>query len=216
MARRSLVLALAASALVVSANAFLAPLPLSSLLHPRAGVLTRPVTRPAGVASTPFSGRSPVKAPASRTRVGMPQRMTAAGAVAETAEAETFSPIEWRKHWYPVAFEEYTTKDKPFAFTLMGTALVIWFDFVSGEWRAVSDKCPHRLAPLSEGRINAAGEVECPYHGWAFEGATGKCTSMPQKPAADAMPAKACVLSFPTAAKDGVIWVWGEEVDPPH
>jgi len=33
---------------------------------------------------------------------------------------------------------------------------------------------PHRLAPLSEGRVNAAGLLDCPYHGWAFAG-SGTC-----------------------------------------
>lgn len=27
-------------------------------------------------------------------------------------------------------------------------------------------QCPHRLVPLSEGRVNQQGELECGYHGW--------------------------------------------------
>ena len=210
MARRPLVFALAASALLVAADAFFAPPP-PSLLHPSGrrvpldGFALHTTRR---VPSNLLAGRShALRAP----RGGVPQRMAASAAAGagvaaenlkvEAASAQAFAPIAWRKHWYPVAVEKYTTKDKPFAFTLMGTALVIWYDFVAQEWRAVSDRCPHRLAPLSEGRINAAGHVECPYHGWAFEGENGKCSSMPQKPTGEAMPAKACVSSFATAAK---------------
>lgn len=39
------------------------------------------------------------------------------------------------------------------------------------------DLCPHRFAPLSEGRL-IGDEIECPYHGWRFNGA-GHCTKIP-------------------------------------
>lgn len=42
---------------------------------------------------------------------------------------------------------------------------------------ALIDRCPHRHAPLSAGRV-VAGAVECPYHGWRFDGA-GHCTHLP-------------------------------------
>jgi phenylpropionate dioxygenase-like ring-hydroxylating dioxygenase large terminal subunit len=35
-----------------------------------------------------------------------------------------------------------------------------------------------RLAPLSEGRIEA-GQLTCSYHGWRFNG-EGQCTRVPQ------------------------------------
>jgi phenylpropionate dioxygenase-like ring-hydroxylating dioxygenase large terminal subunit len=42
------------------------------------------------------------------------------------------------------------------------------------------DACPHRLAPLSQGRVDpVTGCIECPYHGWAFD-ADGGLTSLPQ------------------------------------
>jgi len=45
-------------------------------------------------------------------------------------------------------------KAAPFAFTLLGERLVLWWDHKDGAWSAMRDVCPHRLAPLSEGRIN--------------------------------------------------------------
>lgn len=212
MAQRQLALALASALLVVADAFFVSP----PSLHSRAAVSGR--VHAGG--SAPLGGRSAVL---SKMLTGRPlslqaPRMTVVGdaspGVSEEASGVTFSPIAWRKHWYPVAMEEFTTKDTPFAFTLLGTKLVIWFDLVAQEWRAVNDKCPHRLAPLSEGRVNAAGDIECPYHGWAFSGADGTCTTMPQKPKDDAMPAKACVSTYATARQDGMIWVWADEVLP--
>jgi hypothetical protein len=46
--------------------------------------------------------------------------------------------------------------------------------------RCFRDACPHRLAPLSEGRIEpTTGALFCNYHGWQF-GPSGACTHVPQ------------------------------------
>ena len=52
-------------------------------------------------------------------------------------------------------------------------------------WKTANDKivvqddvCPHRLAPLSEGRIEG-NELQCGYHGWQFD-TRGQCTKVPQ------------------------------------
>lgn len=67
---------------------------------------------------------------------------------------------------------------RPYGFTLLETPIVIWLD-KDGVHRAFKDVCPHRLIPLSEGRITADGELECGYHGWRFAGG-GTCTAIPQ------------------------------------
>jgi phenylpropionate dioxygenase-like ring-hydroxylating dioxygenase large terminal subunit len=55
----------------------------------------------------------------------------------------------------------------PHRFVLLGIPLVIWHDQTSSSdgqgWRVFVDACPHRLVPLSEGRVTAAGRLECPY-----------------------------------------------------
>ena len=98
-------------------------------------------------------------------------------------ETKGTEPFDWHSQWYPIAFECDLEDDAPYAFTLLGTPLVFWKNKKSGasddapEYSCVADMCPHRLAPLSEGRINDKGEIECGYHGWTFEGKSGKCTS---------------------------------------
>ena len=42
---------------------------------------------------------------------------------------------------------------------------------------ALFDRCPHRLVELSTGRV-VGGEIECPYHGWRYDG-EGRCTAIP-------------------------------------
>lgn len=79
-------------------------------------------------------------------------------------------------------------------FQVLGRKVVIWYDGNSAEWKTFADVCPHRLAPLSEGRIDEAGCLQCSYHGWSF-GGNGSCTRIPQ--AQDEGPeAKAASMCF--------------------
>ena len=117
--------------------------------------------------------------------------------------------FDWAEAWYPVHYVEDLDKNRPTRFTLLDQALVIWWDPNLNTWRVFADQCPHRLAPLSEGRVNEAGLLECPYHGWAFAG-SGKCEHIPQQ--ADGGEAhvsnRACVASMPTIVKQGLLFVY--------
>lgn len=126
----------------------------------------------------------------------------------------------WRRHWlqqwYAVACLKDLDPRRPFAFTLLDQDLVLWWDAAAGQWRAFADVCPHRLVPLSEGRINARGELECPYHGWSFDG-EGRCTAIPQAP--EAVAATACssgraqCRAYATATAQGLLFVFAGDAD---
>lgn len=46
---------------------------------------------------------------------------------------------------------------------------VLWAD-AAGQWRCFEDRCPHRLATLSDGLVDKQrGEIVCAYHGWRFQ-----------------------------------------------
>jgi phenylpropionate dioxygenase-like ring-hydroxylating dioxygenase large terminal subunit len=113
----------------------------------------------------------------------------------------------WQQAWYPVAYLDDLDPANPSAFTLLGVDLVLWFDRSSGSWRAFADVCPHRLVPLSQGRLNAAGDLECPYHGWTFNG-TGRCTAIPQATEGQAMGQRSHCRSYATAAAQGLLFVF--------
>lgn len=109
-----------------------------------------------------------------------------------------------------------TRKREPIAVWLLGKRLVLWRDhqagLESGDWSASLDMCPHRLAPLSEGRVENGGQLMCSYHGWRFEESTGKCLKIPQAPEGqeEAMCSKpkACLQMLPTQERYGLVWVW--------
>jgi pheophorbide a oxygenase len=81
---------------------------------------------------------------------------SAPGEAAERAEPSTSASapdsgekFSWRDHWYPVSLVEDLDPSRPTPFQLLNRDLVIWKDPKSGEWVALDDRCPHRLAPLS-------------------------------------------------------------------
>ncbi len=117
--------------------------------------------------------------------------------------------FDWKEAWYPVSYVQDLDKTKPTKFTLLEQDLVIWWDVTAQTWRAFEDQCPHRLAPLSEGRIAEDGLLECPYHGWAFQG-DGKCDRIPQQPEGTVAneSKRACVASYATAERQGLLFVY--------
>lgn len=106
------------------------------------------------------------------------------------------------QHWHPVAAAE-AVGDTPFAARLLGQDLVLWRD-AAGAVHAWPDRCPHRGARLSLGRIED-GHLECPYHGWQFE-ATGRCIHVPALPGF-VPPATHCIKSHAARVAHGLVWV---------
>lgn len=133
----------------------------------------------------------------------------------ESGEEVIDSKFTWRDHWYPVSLLEDLDPRLPTPFQLLGRDLALWFDKANQEWVAFDDKCPHRLAPLSEGRIDENGHLQCSYHGWSFDGC-GSCTRIPQAlpegPEARAVKSpRACATRFPTMVSQGLLFVWPDE-----
>eukprot|EP00884_Botryococcus_braunii_P022855 jgi/Botrbrau1/9253/Bobra.180_1s0011.1 len=126
----------------------------------------------------------------------------------QRSDDETFV---WRAHWYPLGIiKKNFREDTPNHVRLLGEDIVVWNDG-DGQWCAAVDECPHRLARLSDGRIDN-GKLECRYHGWVFD-ADGKCVQNPQAdgPAAEATTlasSRSCLKRYPTRVDDGLLWVW--------
>jgi len=113
----------------------------------------------------------------------------------------TVTPIE-HQHWHPVAsVAEVATA--PVAALLLEQPLVLWRD-AGGAVQAWADRCPHRGARLSMGRV-CAGRLECPYHGWQFE-ASGQCALVPALPAFTP-PASHRARVFAAREYSGLVWV---------
>ncbi|MEL6928490.1 MAG: Rieske 2Fe-2S domain-containing protein, partial [Cyanobacteria bacterium J06600_6] len=89
------------------------------------------------------------------------------------------SSFDFSQHWYPLLPLEDIDSRKLTKATLLDVPLVIWKSNNSSQYQIFLDRCPHRLAPLSEGRIDESGNLMCSYHGWQFN-IKGECKSIPQ------------------------------------
>ena len=114
----------------------------------------------------------------------------------------------WTEQWWPISYVQDLDPNQPSRFTLLERDLVIWWDRAASSWRVFPDVCPHRLVPLSEGRINEEGLLECPYHGWSFDGG-GQCQRVPQA-LENTQPnnRRSRCASLPTATGQGLLFVW--------
>jgi len=74
-----------------------------------------------------------------------------------------------------------------------------------GSITALADRCPHRFAPLSQGKVKPGDRIQCPYHGLEFDGA-GACVHNPH--GSQAIPPSAGVRSYPVVEKHRCVWVW--------
>jgi nitrite reductase/ring-hydroxylating ferredoxin subunit len=77
-----------------------------------------------------------------------------------------------------LALSEEVTDEKPLSVDIGDRPVVLWRD-LKGHARALEDRCPHRRAPLSLGCIRKEGWIQCGYHGWSYDGETGRVMEIP-------------------------------------
>lgn len=100
----------------------------------------------------------------------------------------------------------------PRSITRHGERLVLWRD-AAGTLHAHHAQCPHRGVDLGEGRV-VRGELECPYHGFRFDG-TGRCTAIPCEGAAKKAPERMRLRRYEVREERGLVWLWhGARRDP--
>eukprot|EP00878_Enallax_costatus_P010284 GHUV01010734.1.p1 GENE.GHUV01010734.1~~GHUV01010734.1.p1 ORF type:complete len:207 (+),score=11.18 GHUV01010734.1:261-881(+) len=121
-------------------------------------------------------------------------------------DAQHTKQFNWYKAWYPLAVLHNLDRDVPTHARVLGIDLAVWFDKHASKWRVFQDRCPHRLAPLSEGRIDdKSGNLYCNYHGWQFDG-SGACTDIPQLAPGQSVGSKrSCVTSYQTCEREGLL-----------
>ena len=113
---------------------------------------------------------------------------------------ESMEDFVWNA-WYPAAWSRDLKRDLTQR-RILGR-LVVLYRKEDGSVAALDDACPHRLAPLSMGRLKGDA-VECGYHGMTFD-CSGKCTRIPGQPI---VPANARVRAYPVVEKLGLAWIW--------
>ncbi len=115
--------------------------------------------------------------------------------------------------WTPV-MPVAEIENMPVAVELAGEKLVL-FRNLKNEIGALMDRCPHRGAALSLGRVDENGCLECPYHGWQFN-KSGACTHVPLNNPAEVDLSKLATVSLPTLVVAGLVWVFTGTGEAPN
>src|SRR4030095_9817450 len=112
-------------------------------------------------------------------------------------------PIMFLKNcWYVAAWDHELIDGKLLPRTLLEERVLL-YKGESGKVVALKDRCCHRGAPLSLGRLEGDC-IRCMYHGLKFD-PTGKCIQIPGQ---DNIPAKLGVRSYPVVERDHLVWIW--------
>lgn len=107
--------------------------------------------------------------------------------------------------WYVAGWAHELAPGQLLARTLLDQPLVFFRD-AGGQVQALHDRCPHRFAPLSMGRLCDGGQaVQCPYHGLRFDG-SGACVHNPHGDGR--IPPAARVRSYPVVERYSALWIW--------
>jgi nitrite reductase/ring-hydroxylating ferredoxin subunit len=104
--------------------------------------------------------------------------------------------------WYVAGWSNQITQGEIAARTIVGEPIIL-YRTASGAITALRDRCCHRFAPLSRGRLEG-DDIRCMYHGLKFS-PSGDCVEIPSS---DEIPTGVAVRSFPVAEQDRWVWVW--------
>lgn len=111
-----------------------------------------------------------------------------------------------KNHWYLALPSKNLKVEKMLSIEICSEP-VLFFRKSTGEVSAVRDICPHRGIPFKYGRI-VKDMVECPYHGWKFDGA-GICRDIPSLTSDQKLDCtKVKIKTYPVKEQFGGIWVF--------
>jgi len=112
--------------------------------------------------------------------------------------------------WFQVAFPDDVAPGEVTALTYWDRELVLWRDEAGG-FHLQDAYCPHLGAHLGVGGTVQGGELQCPFHGWKYDG-TGACTNIPYS---DRTNKKARLRTYPTVVRNGFVLAWYHPHDEP-
>ena len=110
-----------------------------------------------------------------------------------------------RGFWYLARVGATVKRGKTAPVTLLGEQLLLGRR-IDGTVFAYADSCPHRGMPMREGTFDGT-TLRCCFHGWAFDSADGRCTSIPSV-VEDAEPGRFRLRAYPAREVQGNVWVF--------
>jgi len=106
--------------------------------------------------------------------------------------------------WYVAGWSK-DVGEEPVKVRMLDHNFVLFRD-EDGVVHCLSNTCVHRGGSLSQGKV-VGNCVQCPYHGWQFDGA-GVCQKVPSLGGDAKPPARAQVDAYPTEERYGLIFAF--------
>jgi phenylpropionate dioxygenase-like ring-hydroxylating dioxygenase large terminal subunit len=107
--------------------------------------------------------------------------------------------------WYIACQSKDLGTKEPLPVRLLDLRLAVFRDS-EGRTMALEDRCLHRNAQLSKGKV-CQGQVVCPYHGWAYDG-EGKVQDIPATCPSKKSLGDRRLRSFLTCEQEGYIYIY--------
>jgi nitrite reductase/ring-hydroxylating ferredoxin subunit len=108
--------------------------------------------------------------------------------------------------WFIVARADELKPGEVMPLYLFARNLVL-FRTESDAPRVMDAHCPHLGAHLGVGGRVRGETIQCPFHGWRFQGEDGTCVEVPYDDV-DFIPRNAHARAYPTIERNHMIWAW--------
>lgn len=106
--------------------------------------------------------------------------------------------------WYPMATTE-EIGGEPLQVRCLDQDFVV-FRTENGEAKCLSNTCTHRGGSLAGGKMQGDC-IQCPYHGWEFDG-DGMCRSIPSLGPDAKIPGRTRIDAYPVQEKYGIVFAF--------
>jgi phenylpropionate dioxygenase-like ring-hydroxylating dioxygenase large terminal subunit len=116
-----------------------------------------------------------------------------------------------KNQWYAILDSNEIKKKKLVGVVRLGEKLVLWRR-KDGSIACIADKCCHRGAKLSAGKL-CGDHIQCPFHGFEYN-ETGKVIMIPANGKNTPVPERYEVQRYEVSEKGGLVWLWwGEKTE---
>ena len=113
--------------------------------------------------------------------------------------------------WFVVATADELEPGQIVARNYFARSIVV-YRTEAGQPRTVDAHCAHLGAHFAVGGRVEGDCIRCPFHGWRYDGADGRCVEIPYG-GSERIPPKARVRAYPTIERNGMVWAWHHLLD---
>lgn len=131
-----------------------------------------------------------------------------------SSTSRPFEKFNYNARWYPVVWARDLLPREPTKVTVFDVDYVV-AKLDDAKVVALEDRCPHKGAALSEGRVTGAGNIMCSYHGWTFDTTTtpGACVDIPQLATVNftstaTFPKRSCAKAVPSQIHQEMVYLF--------